>query len=302
MKTTFWLSLQMSNMKPLSKRTVWAPLHCGHFLSGVFMCDLTDCAKSLNTLSNLHLNQEPQAVAPCYSCPLKKYDWAAFHLTDMNFVQSHSKFLFCFFWGLFLCLLIHSDIHSFLLSPRWMHEIDTLVKCAIRQTKTKKHILDIKDISFSCILNNLFHFILFIVSRFLVPTSLCQESECESLDWIITHTNPLCNDELCRGILFFFQFSEFLFFRLSFWVFRAGSFCKSKEVVSYVREVFFSFLSSFSKKVCGEFFLFAEASYINTLLSVLQQCTAPKGTDLALKRREGNRLRCPCTIHILLVQ
>lgn len=91
-----------------------------------------------------------------------------------------------------------------------MHEIDTLVKCAIRQTK-KKHILDIKDISFSYILNNLFHFILFIVSRFLVPTSLCQESECESLDWIITHTNPLFNDEICRGILFFSVFIVFVF-------------------------------------------------------------------------------------------
>lgn len=169
MKLTFWLRcLQMSNMKPLSERTVWAPLHCGHFLSGVFLCDLTDCAKSLNTLSNLHANQEPQAVAPCYSCPLQKFDWAAFHLTDMSFVQSHSKFLFCFFG--FVFVPPHSFRHTF----------------------------------------NLFHFILFIISRFLVPTLPCQEYECESLDWIITHTNPLCNDELCRGILFF-SFHSFCF-------------------------------------------------------------------------------------------
>lgn len=195
----------MSNMKPLSERTVWAlrplPVRC-------FLGDLTDCAKSLNTLSNLHANQEPQAVAPCYSCPLQNSTGLLF--TWQIWASSNHIPSFCFVsLGLFLCLLIHSDIHSFLLSPRWMHEIDTLVQCAIRQRK-KKHILDIKDISFSCILNNLFHFILFIVSRFLVPTSPCQESECESLDWIITHTNPLCNDELCRGILFF-SFHSFCF-------------------------------------------------------------------------------------------
>lgn len=208
MKLTFWLSLQMSNMKPLSERTVWAPLHCGHFLSGVFLCDLTDCAKSLNTLSNLHANKEPQAVAPCYSCPLQKFDWAAFHLTDMSFVQSHSKFLFCFFG--FVFVPPHSLTHTLISPLSQMDARDRHTRQMCHQTEKKKHILDIKDISFSYILNILFNFILFIVSRFLVPTSPCQESECESLDWIITHTNPLCNDELCRGILFF-SFHSFCF-------------------------------------------------------------------------------------------
>lgn len=146
MKLTFWLSLQMSNMKPLSERTVWAPLHCGHFLSGVFLCDLTDCAKSLNTLSNLHANQEPQAVAPCYSCPLQKFDWAAFHLTDMSFVQSHSKFLFCFFG--FVFVPPHSFRHTFISPLSQMDARDRRTRQMCHQTEKKKHILDIKDISF----------------------------------------------------------------------------------------------------------------------------------------------------------
>lgn len=60
------------------------------------------------------------------------------------------------------------------------------------------------------------HFNSFFVYYYLISCAhitvllKCQQCECESLDWSVTHTNPLCNDAGLAGGTWF------LFFRLVF--------------------------------------------------------------------------------------
>lgn len=70
--------------------------------------------------------------------PVTKFNWAAFHLTDMSFVQSHSKFLFCFFG--FVFVPPHSFRHTFISPLSQMDARDRHTRPMCHQTEKKKNI------------------------------------------------------------------------------------------------------------------------------------------------------------------